>query len=265
MRQEGNKKMLSQIQTCWLWTELGALAMVAAVASETVRELFSCFERAMYAHFLVGVSKGAALVFVVAEVVTQTAACICVMTPVLYHKIGPGPPSAAIAVCTWIQTFVFGSPREYVFMARCAAISTSAAMLALFRFDRAARYQSQQLPEDPRLLRAEEEVRRVCTRAKVGVWCPVVAVVLLFFAVHSNPWAARGAVLEFLQVRFQTILAVSSLLFQIAGQDTQTRIWVSADFKIALEEASEKAVEMWGFVVFRARRAAKRAMCKKTF
>jgi hypothetical protein len=237
---------LSAADSRWLWTEAGAATMVAAVAAEAARELCGCVDRAVYLNALLGVGKGLAMAGIVFLTLLQVTACVFVMVPFLYHTSGPAPPAIALAASLLVQFAAFGDPLDPVFVLRCLGLCLSAGMLALFRFDRAARNGWQQLPTEEWILTLEEKARRACKEARAGVYCPVAALALVVWSVLGNPvWMVHGAVLEWYHMRFQAALGAASFAFQLAGMDPGTRVWLSCDYGAALEETLAALKGAW--------------------
>ena len=211
----------------WFWTELGTVIMALCIAENSMQMIRHSFERAVHVHLALGLSKGFALLVIVFIILFQVAATAGLMVPVLYLTTGSIAPSAILAGAVWFEAFLFGDVTDMSFCIRCAALSATTAMLALFRFDRQARNSMAQLPTSGTLLNVEAVVRRVCTSLRTGLVLPPAGFLLLAISFYNNPfWRTHGIVYEWYRGRFQAAAAVAALMFLVAGQDTRAHTFL---------------------------------------
>ena len=221
------------------YVESATVLTLTGVLQQTYRLGANCFVRAVHIHLIFGVSKGLALVTILSLVMAQAAASLVLTIPTLYFTTGSIFPAAVLAFAIWLETVLFGDVYDGAFALRVAAQTAALAMLALFRYDRQARDACAQLPTDGRLLSVEAACRRACTAARVGVFLPPVAVVLLLWATFIFPfWSANGLLHEFYRARHQATTAVAALLLAAAGQDTRA----GAVLGDALERVVDRAL-----------------------
>jgi len=211
----------------WVWTELGTALMVLSVAESGWAMFTGSYQRAIHLHHLLGVSRGLALVFIAAILLAQLTSCVTLMVPTIYLTTGTIAPGAALVGTLWFEALLFGDMADTAHVVRCACLTATAVMLALFRFDRQARNAAAQLPTSGALLAAESRIRRTCTSLRTGVLFPPVALVTLLLAVHKNPfWSAKGILFEWYHGRFQMAVGFAALMLLLAGQDTRAHVVV---------------------------------------
>lgn len=211
----------------WLYTEVGTVAMVSCVASGAWQMTAQSVERAVHLHLVLGLSKGFSLLIICLIVLAQALASATLLVPVLYLTTGAIVPSLILATTLWFEAFVFGDATDQNTVMRISFLSIAAAMLALFRFDRASRNSQAQLPTSSHLLMVEANVKQLCTTARTGICCPPLAAVVFLSAVFYSPyWKSSGVVAEFYRNRFHAQLSLVSLLFLLAGQDTRAHVYI---------------------------------------
>ena len=206
----------------WVWTEVGTALMVLLVAESGWIMFTDSYQRAIHIHHLLGLSRGAALMVISVILLAQLAACVTLMVPTIYLTTGTIAPSAALVATLWFEALVFGDMNDIAHVVRCTALTATAVMLALFRFDRQARNAAAQLPTSGTLLGIESRVRHVCTMLRAGVVFPPLATVTILLAVYKDPfWSANGILYEWYHGRFQMAVSISANMFLVAGQDTK--------------------------------------------
>ena len=211
-----------------IWTETGTVGLVVCILEGILQMLLHSFSRAVHLHLVLGVSKGFALLLISMILLFQLAACATLLVPTLYFTTGTIAPSAVLVATVWFEALVFGDATDRMMMVRTLCLTATAVMLALFRFDRQARNSAQQLPTSDALLGLEATVRRACTAARTGLMLPPTAGALVLWSFYANAfWRTHGILFEWYRGRFQVGLALASLFFLLAGQDTKAQGWVS--------------------------------------
>jgi hypothetical protein len=209
----------------WAWTEAGTLTMLACVAESAWQMGSHCIGRSLHIHLALGLSKGAGLLLIWSIVLAQAAASVALMVPQIYLATGAIVPSGTLAATLWFETLVFGDVADAASALRAASLTLTALMLALFRFDRQARNARAQLPTSGVLLGIEARVRRACTAARTGLGGPVVSILLVGWAIVTQPyWRAHGMTYEFQRGRFHAAAASAALALLVAGQDTRGHV-----------------------------------------
>ena len=205
-----------------VWTEAGTLIMLIAVAEGSLQMSVHAFERAVYMNASLECSKGLALTLIFSVIVSQLVCSIALLVPHIYYQTGSFAPSILLASTLWFEALLFGDLTDAAVATRSAAMTVTALMLALFRYDRQARNSIQQLPTSSWVLTIEQKIRTACSVARAGSYFPVLAIVLLFWGVTYNPfWRSRGIVFEYYRSRFQAALSTASTLMLVSGQDTK--------------------------------------------
>lgn len=229
----------------WLWTESATASLALCVAESATQLFLNSFARATHIHLALGVSRGSALLVIAMLVVGQVAASVGLLVPTVYLRTGSIAPSAALAVSVWVEAAIFGDAADAAFVLRCASLTATSGMLALFRFDRQARNALSQLPTSGAMLTCEASVRRGSTAACTGLWGPPLAVCAAAWSVFANPfWRTNRRVLyEFYRGRFQAGFAVSSFFFVLAAQDTRAHTWLRWVLQRA-EDRVERVVDV---------------------
>jgi len=200
--------------------------MVACISESAFQMVKHSFSRAVHLNLAMGFSKGFALLIITLIVLMQVASSVALLVPTIYHTTGSIAPSVALAAMIWMEAAVFGDAMDKVFVVRCAALTATATMTALFRFDRQARNSAQQLPTSGTLLNVEAYVRKACTAARTGLIFPPLAIGTMTWVLYANPfWRSHGIIYEWYRGRFQAGFALASLLFLIGGQDTRAAVW----------------------------------------
>lgn len=207
------------------YTELGTLAMAAAVVEGTWQLGAHGFSRALHLTLALGVGRGTALAVLGLIVCTQALSCVTLLLPVLYNRSGSVVPSAALVSTLWFEALVFGDLRDRTAQGRCACLTATAFMLALFRFDRQARNARDQLPTSGAFLSIEAMVRSLCTQARTGLLLPPAALGLFVWATGWNAfWRSHGAKYEWERARCQAGLSAAALCLLLSGQDTAAHV-----------------------------------------
>ena len=204
------------------WTEAGTVTMLVAVAEESLQMVVHAFERAVYMHASLGCSKGLALALILGVIAAQLVCGVALLVPSVYYKTGSFAPSLVLAATLWFEALLFGDLTDAAVATRSTAMTFTALMLALFRYDRQARNSKEQLPTSNWVLTAEQKIRMVCSFARTGSYTPVLATLLVIWGVVYNPfWRSRGIVFEYYRSRFQAALSVASTFFLVGGQDAK--------------------------------------------
>jgi len=228
----------------WVWTELGTAGMVVCTSESAMQLVRHSFSRAVHLNLAMGFSKGFALLIITVIVLVQVASSLTLLVPTIYHKTGSIAPSAALAATLWFEAAVFGDAMDHVFALRCAALTATATMTALFRFDRQARNSMAQLPTSGTLLNIESYVRKACTAGRTGLIFPPLAITTVAWVVYFNPfWRSHGILYEWYRGRFQAGIAMASLLLLIGGQDTRAARW-TAELTIRISDRVERILDL---------------------
>lgn len=211
----------------WVWTEVGTYLMVACVAESMYQMGSHSLSRALHIHLALGLSKGLGLLIIWLIVMAQAAAGVALLVPSIYFVTGAIAPSATLAGTLWFEALVFGDTTDPASALRSVALTLTASMLALFRFDRQARNSMDQLPTSGMLLSIEAYVRQGCTLMRTGVVNPLLSCALLCWAVWNNCyWKANGISYEWQRSRFHAAAAMAALGFLAAGQDTKAHVFL---------------------------------------
>lgn len=224
----------------WALTEVGTLLMIACVVESMYCMGNNSVNRALHIHFVLGFSRGFALLLIWPIVVAQACASAALLVPQVYHVTGAIAPSAVLACTLWFEGLVLGDATDPASVLRAVALTLTSAMLALFRFDRQARNSREQVPTSNTLLGIETRVRGVCTSMKLGIACPPLACVLLLWALWCHPyWRATPMLYEYQRSRFHMAFSTAALCFLAAGQDTKAYILLEE----RLERLHEKLLQ----------------------
>lgn len=230
-----------------VYTDTGTCVMIACVVESTLQMVSHGYDRAVHVHLAFGLSKGLSLVLIGAVAIAQVVTSTVLLVPALYHMTGSIAPSAALGAGLWFEATLFGDLSDACTLVRTACLTCTTAMLALFRVDRAVRNAMAQLPTSGHLLQIESAVRHSCTAFRTGIVCPPCAVSLFLCTIRCNPfWHAHGIMYEWYHGRFQAGIAVVSLLFLVAGQDTRAHVIVGEKLEWLYDRCMRKGEDMLG-------------------
>ena len=231
----------------WIWTELGTVMMLACVAESMYQMGAHSLSRALHLHLALGLSKGLGLLLIWVIIVAQAAAGGALMVPKIYLITGAIPPSAVLASTLWFEALVFGDMADPASAVRSVALTLTATMLALFRFDRQARNAMEQLPTNGTLLAVEAQVRKVCTAIHTGVVLPLLSTGLLGWALwHNAYWRASGMTYEWKRGKFHASVAMAALGFLTAGQDTKAHVLLGDRLERLYDKAMKRKEDLLG-------------------
>jgi len=231
----------------WVWTEVGTCLMVACVSESMYQMGSHSIGRAVHIHLALGFSKGFALMLIWVIIVAQAAASVALLVPTIYFVTGAIAPSATLAGTLWFEALVFGDVTDPLSTVRSVALTLTAVMLALFRFDRQARNAMEQLPTSGVLLSIEARVRKASTAARTGLVCPCVGTCLLCWALYQNPyWRSHGISYEWQRGKFHAAAATSALLFLTAGQDTKAHVVLGDRLERLYDKMMKRKEELLG-------------------
>jgi len=210
------------------WTEAAAVLLSSTVVEHAFLSLSNLLDNAHNLSLVVGWSKGLCAVCIVHFALFQAAGCVALLVPPLYHAIGSTIPAAVLVGGVWSEALFLGDMTQPLFALRSVCIALSTTCLGVFRVDHAARNARLQVPVNDWMLSVETKTRHACTRAMCGAHCPLLGTALLVWAWRRCTfWTAGGVVREYQRARFQSAVAVASLLFCLAAQDSRAnaRAW----------------------------------------
>lgn len=211
-----------------LYTELAVGVLCVSVAEQLARHAVNAFQRATHLHLTFGCSRGAGVLAVILLVGTQAAAAAALLLPKFYLVLGAVAPSAILSGAVWTDALLFEDLfGDRVVLIKCIVFSATAALIALFRFDRRARNAQLMVPTSSSMLAVERSMQRACTALRTASYCPVVAAVLIFWCTFCNNfWWRQRFDREYHRSRWHISLAMAALFLLQAAQDTRhPRLW----------------------------------------
>lgn len=200
--------------------DVGTGMVTAVFIEELVVRMRGFSSHRIFMNAVLGLGNGTSVMLLVSLTLAQLCACVVLVTPELYLKLGAEAPSMALALTLVFELVLYQGFRDVEIMIKSAFTLVALYLVALLRVDRKMRASALHTPLLAGALSAEARLRELCTRARGALLFSATAGALLLRALFVDFYFFKsGSSFEILRTRFYAKVALAAVFTFLSGLD----------------------------------------------